>query len=43
MLGAIAHVDPAWLSVQVESSRRVGTDDRFREQLASYALPGFAE
>jgi len=29
LLGAIAHVDPAWLSVQVESSRRVRTDDRF--------------
>jgi TetR/AcrR family transcriptional regulator, transcriptional repressor of aconitase len=33
LLEAIAHEDPAWLSVQVEAARRVRTDERFREQL----------
>jgi AcrR family transcriptional regulator len=33
LLEAIAHEDPAWLSVQFEAARRVRTDKRFREQL----------
>ena len=33
LLEAIAHEDPAWLSVQFEAARRVRTDARFREQL----------
>ena len=33
LLEAIAHEDPEWISVQVEASRRVRTDERFREQL----------
>ena len=35
LLEAIAHEDPAWLSVQVEAARRVRTDERFREQSAA--------
>lgn len=34
LLEAIAHEDPAWLSVQFEAARRVRTDERFREQIA---------
>jgi TetR/AcrR family transcriptional regulator, transcriptional repressor of aconitase len=34
LLEAIAHEDPAWLSVQLEAARRVRTDARFREQIA---------
>ena len=33
LLEAIAHEDPAWLSVQFEAARRVRTDDQFRKQL----------
>jgi AcrR family transcriptional regulator len=33
LLDAIAHEDPAWLSVQVEAARRVRTDPRFRKQV----------
>ena len=33
LLEAIAHEDPEWISVQVEASRRVRTDARFREQV----------
>ena len=33
LIEAIAHEDPAWLSVQVEAARRVRTDASFREQL----------
>jgi TetR/AcrR family transcriptional regulator, transcriptional repressor of aconitase len=33
LLEAVAHEDPEWLSVQIEASRRVRTDERFREQL----------
>jgi TetR/AcrR family transcriptional regulator, transcriptional repressor of aconitase len=33
LLEAIAHADPDWLSVQVEASRRVRTDERFRAQV----------
>ena len=34
LLEAIAHEDPAWLSVQFEAARRVRTDEEFRKQLA---------
>ena len=34
LLEAIAHEDPAWLSVQFEAARRVRTDELFREQLS---------
>jgi len=34
LLDAIGHEDPAWLSVQAEATRRVRTDEKFREQLA---------
>ena len=34
LLEAIAHEDPAWLSVQFEAARRVRTDEQFREQLS---------
>jgi TetR/AcrR family transcriptional regulator, transcriptional repressor of aconitase len=33
LLEAVAHEDPEWLAVQVEASRRVRTDARFREEL----------
>ena len=33
LLEAIAREDPEWISVQVEASRRVRTDERFREQV----------
>ena len=33
LLEAVTHEDPEWLSVQVEASRRVRTDEQFREQL----------
>ena len=33
LLEAIAHEDIGWISVQVEASRRVRTDERFREQV----------
>jgi AcrR family transcriptional regulator len=33
LLEAIANEDVGWISVQVEASRRVRTDDRFREQV----------
>ena len=34
MLEAIAHEDPEWLAVQIEATRRVRTEERFREQIA---------
>ena len=34
LLEAIAHEDPDWLAVQVESARRVRTDPVFRDELA---------
>jgi AcrR family transcriptional regulator len=34
LVEAIAHEDPAWLSVQFEAARRVRTDEEFRKQLA---------
>ncbi len=34
LLEAIAHEDPEWLSVQIEATRRVRTDDKFREQIS---------
>jgi TetR/AcrR family transcriptional regulator, transcriptional repressor of aconitase len=34
LLETIAHEDPEWLSVQIEATRRVRTEERFREQLA---------
>jgi AcrR family transcriptional regulator len=34
LLEAIAHEDPEWLSVQIEATRRVRTEERFREELA---------
>jgi AcrR family transcriptional regulator len=34
LLEAIAHEDVGWISVQVEATRRVRTDERFREQVA---------
>ena len=34
LLEAIAHEDPEWLSVQLEATRRVRTDEHFREQVA---------
>ena len=33
LLEAIVHEDPEWLSVQIEATRRVRTEERFREQL----------
>ncbi len=33
LLEAIAHEDPEWLSVQIEATRRVRTEERFREQI----------
>ena len=33
LLEAITNEDPEWLSVQIEASRRVRTDERFREQI----------
>ena len=33
LLEAIAHEDPEWLSVQIEATRRVRTEERFREQM----------
>ena len=34
LLEAIAHEDPEWLAVQIEATRRVRTEERFREQIA---------
>jgi len=34
LLDAIAHTDPEWLAVQVEATRRVRTDPKFREQVS---------
>ena len=34
LLEAILHEDPEWLSVQIEATRRVRTEERFREQIA---------
>jgi TetR/AcrR family transcriptional regulator, transcriptional repressor of aconitase len=34
LLEAIVHEDPEWLSVQIEATRRVRTEQRFREQIA---------
>ena len=34
LLEAIVHEDPDWLSVQIEATRRVRTEERFREQIA---------
>ena len=33
LLEAIAHEDPEWLSVQLEATRRVRTDEQFRRQV----------
>ena len=33
LLDAVAHEDADWLSVQVEATRRIRTDERFREQV----------
>jgi hypothetical protein len=33
LLEAILHEDPEWLSVQIEATRRVRTEERFREQV----------
>ena len=49
LLEAIAHEDLDWISVQLEATHRVRTDEKFREQVARLedsarrrALPGFA-
>ena len=34
LLEAITHEDPEWLAVQIEATRRVRTEERFREQIA---------
>lgn len=34
LLEAIVHEDPDWLSVQMEATRRIRTDEGFREQVA---------
>ena len=34
LLEAVTHEDPDWLAVQIEASRRVRTDEQFREQVA---------
>ena len=36
LLEAILHEDPEWLSVQIEATRRVRTEERFREQLTRF-------
>ena len=37
LLEAIAHHDPDWLAVQIESARRIRTDPLFREQIEQLA------
>ena len=34
LLEEIAHEDPEWLAVQIEATRRIRTEERFREQIA---------
>lgn len=34
LLDAISHEDPDWLSVQLEATRRIRTDESFREQVS---------
>ena len=38
LMDAIVNEDPDWLSVELEATRRIRTDDRFREQVARLEL-----